>query len=113
MKTRVEVEALKANWLGDPCYDIETTPGFEEYAVELAGFSVEHRAIWEASRKKIEAENYRKTPASDATLRDAFATHALIGMGYTLAFFGMEPETIAKVARTAYLTADAMMEARK
>ena len=37
-KTREEVEALKANWLQDPCWDIEKTEGFEEYASELLSF---------------------------------------------------------------------------
>lgn len=34
-KTAEEVEALKRNWLYDPCWDIEDTPGFEEYAPTL------------------------------------------------------------------------------
>lgn len=34
--TRDEVEALKQNWLNDPCWDIEETEGFEFYREELA-----------------------------------------------------------------------------
>lgn len=37
-KTRDEIEALKANWLGDPCWDIEDTEGFEAHRNELAEF---------------------------------------------------------------------------
>jgi hypothetical protein len=113
MKTRDEVEALKANWLRDPCYNIEDIEGYEEYGVELAAFAVEHQAIWRAAREKVEREAYRNTPASEATLRDVFAMHALTGMGYTLALFGQEMDTLAKVAATAYRAADAMMEARR
>lgn len=37
-KTRSEIEALKANWLSDPCWDIETTEGFEAHHDELLAF---------------------------------------------------------------------------
>ena len=39
MKTRDEVAYLKANWQADPCWDLETTEGFEEYKDELKAFS--------------------------------------------------------------------------
>jgi len=113
MKTREEVEDLKNNWLADPCYDIEDTSGFEEYAVELAGFAVEHRELWAASRKKVEDAAYHNTPASEATLRDMFAAYALNAMGHTLAFYANEPATLAQVAKTAFEAADAMMAARR
>lgn len=29
MKTREEVEQLKADWIANPCYDLEETEGFE------------------------------------------------------------------------------------
>jgi hypothetical protein len=35
MKTRAEVDDLKAQWKADPCWDIEDTEGFEEYRAEL------------------------------------------------------------------------------
>jgi hypothetical protein len=38
MKTRQEIEALKANWIGDPCWDIEDTQGYEEYRTELLAY---------------------------------------------------------------------------
>lgn len=113
MKTREEVEYLKNEWLKDACWDIEDTDGFEEYAVELARFAEEHRAIWRAAREKVEAQAYRNTPASEATLRDMFAAQGLTAMGHVLAFYGTEAETLANMAATAYRAADAMMEARK
>lgn len=106
MKTREEVEDLKRQWLRDPCWDIEDTPGFEEYAVELAGFAVEHRKIWRAAREKTEAEAYRNTPANEATLRDVFATAALTWLARTASFADV-------IAERAYKIADAMMAERK
>jgi hypothetical protein len=38
MKTREQVEALKKQWLTDGAWDIENTPGFEEYREELLAF---------------------------------------------------------------------------
>ncbi len=45
MKTVAEVEALKQNWLRDPCWDIEDTDGFEDYREDLINFrqSIERR----------------------------------------------------------------------
>lgn len=40
-KTREEIEALKANWLKDDCWDIETTEGFELYRDELLAFRLD------------------------------------------------------------------------
>lgn len=38
MKTRKEIEALKTNWLRDPCWDVEGTEGFEAHHDELLAF---------------------------------------------------------------------------
>jgi hypothetical protein len=35
MKTRAEVDDLKAQWKADPCWDIEFTEGFEDHIDEL------------------------------------------------------------------------------
>lgn len=43
MKTKSEIDALKANWLLDPHWDIEDTPGFEEHRDELVAFADGHR----------------------------------------------------------------------
>lgn len=53
MKTRKEVDDLKYSWGADPCWDIETTEGFEEYREELLAYRLE----CEAARKI--AEEYR------------------------------------------------------
>ncbi len=108
MKTREEVEALKAQWLKDPSWDIENMDGFEEYAVELAAFAIEHQAIWRAAREKAEAEAYRNTPASEATLRDMFAAAVVP----TLAS-GFVDRYAKTIATEAYEIADAMMAARR
>lgn len=60
MKTREEVEALKANWRSDPCWDLEDTEGFEEYREELAKYQKTAQEEWEAKRKAdIEAKQKR------------------------------------------------------
>ncbi len=109
MKTREEVEALKASWLKDPNYDIEDTPGFEEYGVELAGFAVDFRDEWEKNRKAQEERDYRNKPACAATLRDMFAAHAIQGELASTEDIWV-PE---RLAVRAYSIADAMMAARK
>jgi len=52
MKSREEVDKLKSDWLGDPCWDIEQTEGFSEYYEELFFFrrDAEHR--WKYEREK-------------------------------------------------------------
>jgi hypothetical protein len=51
-RTTEELNALKASWSKDPCWDIETTEGFEDHAGELLAFRKEHEAKWEAQRKE-------------------------------------------------------------
>ena len=48
MKTREEVEALKKNWMGDSCWDIYETEGFEEYRDELMEFQANKEQDWRA-----------------------------------------------------------------
>jgi hypothetical protein len=47
MKTRKEVDDLKANWLGDPCWDIWNTDGFEDYKHELRAWQTSIEKEWE------------------------------------------------------------------
>lgn len=47
MKTRDDIEYLKSNWRGDPCWDIELTEGFEEHEQELLAYRLEQEGIWE------------------------------------------------------------------
>jgi len=51
-KTTAELDALKANWLKDPCWDLATTEGFEEYHSELDKFQDEQEAKWKAQREE-------------------------------------------------------------
>lgn len=46
MKTEQEVRQLKANWLNDPCWDLEMTEGFEEYEKELLAYREMKEAQW-------------------------------------------------------------------
>lgn len=46
MKTREEVEDLKKQWEIDPCWDIWTTEGFEDYENELFEFYLEKKKEW-------------------------------------------------------------------
>ncbi len=55
MKTRHDIEVLKAGWLRDPCWDIETTPGFEDHADELRAFRLATEARWKAADDAREA----------------------------------------------------------
>ena len=56
MKTREDVEALKNNWLADPCYDLASVEGFEEFHSELDAFQDEQEANW----KQFRAERLNK-----------------------------------------------------
>lgn len=49
-KSREDIERLKVNWMGDPCWDIWTTEGFEEHQVELKEFQVSMEAEWNRVR---------------------------------------------------------------
>ena len=53
IKTPEEIEALKWNWVNDPCWDIEDTEGFEAHHDELARFRQEREAVWEAKRQSL------------------------------------------------------------
>jgi len=46
VKTRAEIEYLKQNWTNDPCWDIETEKGFEDYKDELWEFRLEKEEEW-------------------------------------------------------------------
>lgn len=48
MKTREDVEALKSNWMSDPCWDIEETEGFEQYHNELVKFHQFMKNKWKS-----------------------------------------------------------------
>lgn len=54
LKTRSLIEALKAQWLSAPNWDIEETDGFEAYALELHAFRIEHERG--AMKERLSAE---------------------------------------------------------
>lgn len=39
MKSKEEIDQLKANWLADACWDIEDTEGFEDHRDELKAWA--------------------------------------------------------------------------
>lgn len=45
-KTAKEVAKLKREWAADPCWDIETTEGFEEHREELLAYREEMEVRW-------------------------------------------------------------------
>jgi len=59
IKTREEVEELKAAWANDPIWDIEDTEGFEEHHDELLAFRKEWETEW-GVRRTAELTEYAK-----------------------------------------------------
>jgi hypothetical protein len=57
-RTPEEIEALKANWLKDPCWDIEETEGFEAHSVELKAYRLE--IVLEAEHKLTKMEKRQR-----------------------------------------------------
>lgn len=51
-KSDQQIEDLKADWLNDPCYDLEETPGFEHHYLELKNFSELSKKNWELQRNR-------------------------------------------------------------
>jgi hypothetical protein len=49
-KTSEEVQQLKRDWEADPCWDIETTEGFEDYHKELEIYRRGIEAEWKENR---------------------------------------------------------------
>lgn len=52
MKTKEEVEKLKADWRYDPIWEIEDTEGFEEHREELIAYRKEMEALWDKQHKE-------------------------------------------------------------
>lgn len=60
MPTAAEIAALKENWALDPCWDIETTEGFEAHHDELAAYRDEMETKWAmAHETRVQAESRR------------------------------------------------------
>jgi hypothetical protein len=47
MKSKQELDDLKANWEEDPNWDIENTEGFEEHKEELLAYRLMRQKMWE------------------------------------------------------------------
>ncbi len=54
MKTRRDIEQLKAGWLRDPIWDLEGTEGFEAHHDELLQFRLTTEARWTAAADERE-----------------------------------------------------------
>jgi hypothetical protein len=52
MKTRAEVDDLKAQWKADPCWDVWNTEGFEQYKGELKTFQTLMEKEWRAKERR-------------------------------------------------------------
>jgi hypothetical protein len=61
-KTKEEIQALKDNWIKDPCWDIEDTEGFEEHKDALRAYRLDleekHKLAVQA-RKELRLEKVR------------------------------------------------------
>lgn len=71
MATKQAIDDLKANWMKDPCWDIEETEGFEEHKEELQAFRLEQEKEWKrqaliASEKKAELLGWMSPEIIDA-----------------------------------------------
>ena len=56
MATEQQILQLKADWLADPCWDIEDTEGFEEHREELTAW----RDAYEIARAQEHQENVQR-----------------------------------------------------
>lgn len=54
--TRSDIDALKANWLNDPIWDLENTEGYEAHRAELLQFRQDCEAEWAAKQREKEAQ---------------------------------------------------------
>jgi len=60
IRTPEEIEALKNNWLKDPCWDIEDSGGFEAHYEELKAYHDQVRTEWKEKRKQGEEKRIEK-----------------------------------------------------
>lgn len=61
IRTTEELNQLKENWLKDPCWDIETTTGYEAHAEELKEFRLRVEAMEAARRDEQKARRRIQT----------------------------------------------------
>ncbi len=52
VRSEEEIDTLKADWLDDPCWDIEDTRGFEVWHDELLAWRKESEAVHELEERE-------------------------------------------------------------
>jgi hypothetical protein len=72
MKTFEEIEKLKQDWSDDPCWDIETTEGFEDHTDELILFREKMNAVWEEKTRNREEKEMAKMGITDRSVYAQF-----------------------------------------
>jgi hypothetical protein len=60
MATQKEIEKLKKGWCSDPCWDIESTDGFEDHYQELKEYGDNMREQWKNERERKERSAQEK-----------------------------------------------------
>jgi hypothetical protein len=116
VKSPAEVEELKRNWLADPCWDIESTPGFEAHAAELIEWKLRDEIDdLEAEVASLRAQLIAKRPrlfefvngsevdvdryiALDATAREHVATFQL-HHSYHRVYFDSDEQRASELER--------------
>jgi hypothetical protein len=66
MKTKAEIDDLKAQWKADPCWDIDCTEGYEDHQQDLAEFQRAYynmQALKEAERVTVKCHELGCSPA--------------------------------------------------
>lgn len=117
-RTIKEIEALKANWVKDPCWDIEDTEGFELHREELRAFNQQKQKEWSEAyikNRQLSIKNslvHPLRPDTDymeyhgLTKREYFAAMALQGFLTNPDYNDANHEQTAKMAVKA---ADALL----
>lgn len=112
MKTREELNGLKEQWVADPCWDIETTEGFEEYQAELLQFRLDTEAEWSAKLQRAkqrdplylmrqvieEAVTYHEAHAEYITLHNVLASEAVLLQALATAALAEQTKRLADSA---------------
>lgn len=115
--TREEVEALKANWAKDPCYDLFPIPKDDEYfkrflpfSQELKEFQDAKQAEWSEAwgRKRAIQEALNKTPATLMTKLETVALHLA---GHRLSGCGAEDQSGPSEAERRRIIQEAVSDA--
>ena len=81
-RTNEDIEALKKSWMADPCWDIETTEGFEFHKDALYTFRERQENEWSAEQAEREESHFslirEQTGVTDFDVAVALSTWAQI-----------------------------------